>query len=59
VLVAGDDVGDLPMFAAAATLGIPAVRVAVLGIDADPTVAAAADLTVPDPAGLVALLAGL
>jgi trehalose 6-phosphate phosphatase len=59
LLVAGDDVGDLPMFAAAAVAGIPAVRVAVLGADADPTVAAAADLTVADPAALVALLASL
>ena len=56
VLVAGDDVGDLPLFAAAGALGVPCVRVAVLGADADPSVARAADMTVPDPAGLVAVL---
>ncbi len=59
VLVAGDDVGDLPMFAAAAELGVPYARIAVLGRDADPSVAAAADETVADPAGLVKLLADL
>lgn len=59
VLVAGDDVGDLPMFEAATSLGVPYARIAVLGPDTDPSVAAAADLTVPDPAALVALLASL
>lgn len=59
VLVAGDDVGDLPMFAVAAALGVPYTRVAVLGADADPSVAAAADLTVADPAALLSLLAAL
>ncbi|HEY5336035.1 MAG TPA: trehalose-phosphatase [Mycobacteriales bacterium] len=59
VLVAGDDLGDLPLFEAAAGLGVPAARVAVLGADADPRVAAAADLTVEGPAALLSLLAGL
>jgi trehalose 6-phosphate phosphatase len=59
VLVAGDDLGDLPLFAAATALGVPAVRVAVLGAGADPRVAAAADLTVDGPAALVELLAAL
>jgi trehalose 6-phosphate phosphatase len=59
VLVAGDDLGDLPLFAAAAGLGIPAARVAVRGAGADPRVAAAADLTVDGPEALVDLLAGL
>jgi trehalose 6-phosphate phosphatase len=59
VLLAGDDVGDLPMFAAADELTVPVVRVAVLGEGADPSVAAAADLTVPDPAALVQLLTSL
>lgn len=59
VLVAGDDLGDLPLFAAAVGLGVPAARVAVLGAGADPRVAAAADLTVDGPEALVGLLAGL
>ena len=59
VLLAGDDTGDLPMFAAAGELGLPVARVAVLGAGADPTVAAAADLTVADPAELVELLRSL
>ncbi len=59
VLVAGDDLGDLPMFAAASTLGVPCARVAVRSAGADPAVAAAADLTVDGPAALVALLTSL
>lgn len=59
VLVAGDDLGDLPMFAAAAGLGLPAVRIAVLGPDAPPEVAAAADVAVAGPGALVRLLAEL
>jgi trehalose 6-phosphate phosphatase len=56
VLVAGDDVGDLPLFAAAGELSVPAVRIAVVSAGAAPEVAAAADLTVDGPAALVALL---
>lgn len=59
VLVAGDDLGDLPMFTAAGDLGVPVARVAVLGADADPRVAAAADVTVNGPGALVALLTEL
>lgn len=59
VLVAGDDLGDLPLFTAAAGLGLPAVRVAVLSEGADPRVAAAADLAVDGPAALVSLLQDL
>ncbi|HEV7207766.1 MAG TPA: trehalose-phosphatase [Mycobacteriales bacterium] len=59
VLVAGDDLGDLPMFAAAADLGVPAVRVAVVSADAPPQVADAADHVVAGPAALIALLTEL
>ncbi|HVV30169.1 MAG TPA: trehalose-phosphatase [Mycobacteriales bacterium] len=59
VLVAGDDIGDLPLFAAAAGLGVPVVRIAVLGADVAPEVAAAADASVDGPSGLVALLGTL
>ena len=59
VLVAGDDLGDLPMFAAARALGVPSWCVAVAGDDAPAEVAAAADLLLADPASLVAWLGGL
>lgn len=59
VLVAGDDLGDLPMFAAAGDLGVPAVRVAVRSAGADPRVAAAADVAVDGPEAFARLLADL
>jgi len=64
VLYAGDDVGDLPAFAELAARrdrGLPGVAVAVGegGPDEPADLAAAADLVVPGPAGLVALLAQL
>jgi trehalose 6-phosphate phosphatase len=58
----GDDVGDLPAFAALQRLhdaGGPlrtAVRVAAVDAESPPTVAAAADLTVAGATGAVALL---
>jgi len=64
VLYAGDDVGDLPAFAEVAAgrpAGRPGVSVAVVagGPDEPPELAAAADLLVAGPAGLVGLLADL
>lgn len=56
VLVAGDDVGDIPMFKAAGALSVPAVRIAVVSAGASPEVAAAADLTVDGPLALITLL---
>jgi hypothetical protein len=47
------------MFAAAADLGVPAVRVAVVSADAPPQVADAADHVVAGPAALIALLTEL
>ena len=58
----GDDIGDLPAFAAAADLhaadGRPLVAVRVAAVDAEspPAVVAAADLTVQGAPGAVALL---
>ncbi len=60
--VFGDDMGDLPAFAAAADLRaadgrlLDAVRVAAVDSESPPAVAAAADLTVQGAAGAVALL---
>jgi trehalose 6-phosphate phosphatase len=63
VLYAGDDLGDLAAFAAVCDLrehGTPGVLVASAGsADSPPQVAEKADLTVPGPAGVVALLAAL
>lgn len=64
VLYAGDDVGDLPAFAELAARrdrGLPGIAVAVGegGPDEPADLAAAADLVVPGPASLVALLAQL
>jgi trehalose 6-phosphate phosphatase len=62
VLVAGDDTGDLPAFAAVRTLaaaGTPGCAVAVAGPGADPRVAAAADLVVDGPVALVEFVGGL
>ena len=58
----GDDIGDLPAFAAldelraAAGRPLTVVRVAAVDTESPPTVAAAADLSVPGAAGAVALL---
>ena len=58
----GDDVGDLPAFAALEALRAPegpprlVVRVAVVDAESPPAVAAAADLSVPGATGAVALL---
>ena len=59
VAVFGDDLGDLPAFAAAAELraqGVAVVRVAAVDGESAPEVAAQADLVVEGPAGTVALL---
>ena len=61
VLFCGDDLGDLPAFAAVRTLrtnGIPGCAVASASPES-PEVAAAADLVVDGPEGIVALLAAL
>jgi trehalose 6-phosphate phosphatase len=62
----GDDVGDLPAFAALGTLQVAAggplrtvVRVAAVDAESPPAVAAAADLTVDGAPGAVALLEDL
>lgn len=59
VAVFGDDLGDLPAFAAAAELGargIAVARIAVVDSESAPEVAAQADLVVEGPAGAIALL---
>lgn len=59
VLYVGDDVGDLPAFAALAALrdqGTVAVAVAVETPELPPEVRAAVDLVVPGPAGVLDLL---
>jgi trehalose 6-phosphate phosphatase len=59
VLFCGDDLGDLPAFAAVRSLreaGIPGCAVASASTES-PQVAAAADLVVQGPEGIVALLA--
>jgi trehalose 6-phosphate phosphatase len=62
VAVFGDDMGDLPAFAAAVELTAPdgrqltAVRVAAVDAESPREVAEQADLTVPGAAGAVALL---
>jgi trehalose 6-phosphate phosphatase len=61
VLFCGDDLGDLPAFAAVRALradGIPGCAVASASPES-PRVAAAADLVVDGPEGVVALLAAL
>jgi trehalose 6-phosphate phosphatase len=61
VLFCGDDVGDLPAFAAVRALradGIPGCAVASASTET-PQVAAAADLVVAGPEGIVALLAAI
>jgi trehalose 6-phosphate phosphatase len=62
VLVAGDDLGDLPAFAAAESAradGVEVLRVAVRSAEAPPDLLANADLAVDGPEGLRALLASL
>jgi trehalose 6-phosphate phosphatase len=59
VVVAGDDLGDLPAFAAAAELaaeGGEMLRVAVRSAEAPPALLAEADLIVDGPPGLLDLL---
>jgi trehalose 6-phosphate phosphatase len=61
VMFCGDDLGDLPAFAAVRTLrtqGVPGCAVASASPES-PQVAAAADLVVPGPDGIVALLAAI
>lgn len=61
VLFCGDDLGDLPAFAAVRSLradGVPGCTVASAS-DESPQVAAAADLVVAGPEGVVALLTAL
>jgi trehalose 6-phosphate phosphatase len=62
VAIFGDDIGDLPGFAAAARRreeGVAVARVAVVDAESNPEVAAQADLVVEGPAGAVALLESL
>lgn len=59
VLVAGDDLGDLPAFAAAESArssGLEALRVVVRSAETPPDLLAQADLAVDGPEGLRALL---
>ena len=61
VLFCGDDLGDLPAFAAVRTLrsqGVPGCAVASASAES-PQVAAAADLVVPGPDGIVELLTAI
>ena len=61
VLFCGDDLGDLPAFAAVRALradGVPGCTVASASPES-PQVAAAADLVVDGPEGIVALLAAI
>ena len=62
VLFAGDDVGDLPAFAALDSMraaGTPVVKVVVRSAELAPELATAADLTVDGPAEALALLRSL
>ena len=62
VLFAGDDVGDLPAFDAVEELraaGVPGVTVCSASDEGPSELCARADLVVPGPAGLVALLGQL
>jgi len=62
VVVAGDDLGDLPAFAAVARLaaeGREGLRVAVRSAEAPPRLLAEADLVVDGPEGLEEFLQGL
>jgi trehalose 6-phosphate phosphatase len=58
-VVAGDDLGDLPAFAAAVELtaeGADGLKVAVRSAEAPPALLAAADVIVDGPPGLLAFL---
>ncbi|MGH9156079.1 MAG: trehalose-phosphatase [Acidimicrobiales bacterium] len=63
VCFVGDDLGDLPAFAAldalAATSGLAAVKVAVASAEAPPALLELADLVVDGPAGALAVLTAL
>jgi trehalose 6-phosphate phosphatase len=62
VLYAGDDVGDLPAFAAIGRLrgsGTPAWGIAAVSDESPPELVGAADVTVDGPAGVLALLRAL
>lgn len=62
VVVAGDDAGDLPAFAALGPLraaGVATLAVGVLGAETPAAVQSAADLLVDGPSGLAALLVAL
>jgi trehalose 6-phosphate phosphatase len=62
VLYAGDDLGDLPAFAALAELraaGVHTVGVAVAGPELPPELAAVADVVVAGPSGAVEVLRAL
>jgi trehalose 6-phosphate phosphatase len=52
----GDDVGDLPAFAALDALPVTALKVAVRSPEMAPELAAAADLVVDGPDGALAFL---
>ena len=62
VLYAGDDVGDLPAFAAIAQLRLTGLRawgIAAVSDESPPELSEAADVTVDGPAGVVAFLGAL
>jgi trehalose 6-phosphate phosphatase len=62
VVVAGDDVGDLPAYDALDRLeesGVATLRIAVASAEAPPQLLERADLVVDGPEGLVALLTSL
>jgi trehalose 6-phosphate phosphatase len=58
-LLAGDDLADAEAFAAAAGLGVPLVRVAVLGPETPDELVAVTELMVDGPEGLLDLLHSL
>ena len=62
IMYVGDDVGDLPAFAALDELaadGVQTVRVVVDSTELAPELASQADLVLPDPSGVVSLLGAL
>ena len=58
-LLAGDDLADAEAFAAAADLGVPLVRVAVLGPETPDELVGVSELMVDGPEGLLDLLRSL
>jgi trehalose 6-phosphate phosphatase len=58
-LLAGDDLADAEAFAVAAELGVPLVRVAVLGPETPDELVAVTELVVDGPEGLLDLLRSL